>query len=160
MAQKRQLLLQCFRHDREIKAAEQFGHDQHLALRKVEHVAQFPLAEDVHQRIHHRADATAGQRRDHELPPIGQLHGHDIATHYTHRTQGGSGAADPVAELPVAQANRLFTVDPVSDQGLFIRFGLERALQKNVHILVQPKAGLSHGRPARRQCWHLIAHCY
>ena len=65
--------LQAFDHRSWSKPRKTFGTISDLGLAVLEHERQLALAEDVHQRVEHGADARAGQVGQRELPPVRQL---------------------------------------------------------------------------------------
>ena len=78
MLQVGQAGLEALDHLLVVKATKHLGHDDHFGFAVLEHERQLTLPKDVHERVHHRADARARQVGDGELPPVGQLASHDV----------------------------------------------------------------------------------
>jgi hypothetical protein len=79
------------------------GTISHLGLAVLEHERQLALAEDVHQRVHHRADARAGQIGQRELPPVGQLAGDDVVAPHAQARQADGDAVGHRGHLAVGE---------------------------------------------------------
>ncbi len=103
MGQVRQFAAQALDHPLVVEVAEHPRDDQHPAagvgVGVGEHETQLVLAEDRHQRIHHGADAHAGQEQRVHLPPVGQLAGHHIARLAPQGGQPGRDAGDAALQL-------------------------------------------------------------
>jgi len=127
-----------------IEAAKQFGDDEDFALRELEHVVEFAFAEDRHQRIDDRADAERRKGDYREFPPIGQLHGNDVAAIDAEPLQRSGGARDEIAEFSVAEAAALDFVRAIAEQRELVGGLSDRRPKKLVVVLVDPETAVAH----------------
>ncbi len=116
----------------------------------LEHERQFVLAENVHQRVHHRADARAGQIRQRELPPVGQLARHHVVAAHAQARQADGDAIGHGCQFAVSKARGRSTLDLYGRECDFVRNARYTGVQMVVDRLVVPQSLRNARRAARR----------
>ena len=103
MAQIRQIAADLLDHRFVGEAAKVVRRDHDLAFGKAQHIAQFPLPENRHQRISDGANAGTGQMHGIKLPPIGQLQRDHIARFHAQVDQGQGQATGQPVQLTITE---------------------------------------------------------
>jgi len=156
--QLRQVRLDALDHLLEVKATEGLGRDDDLGLSVLEHEVEFALAEDVHQRVDHGANARAGQVGHGELPPVGQLAGDHVVLFHPQTRQAHGHAVGHLRQLAVAEAAHVTRLHPVRRQRALVRAGGDTGVQVVVDGAVMPEALLDHAGAARGQQYGVEFH--
>ena len=151
-------VLEAARHLLEVKAAEPLGRDQQLGLAMLEHEAELALAEDMHQRIDDRTDARAGQVGQRELPPVGQLAGHDVVLAHAQAVQADGHPVRHLRQLAVAEALDLTGLGAIGGQRPLVRTGRDAGIELVVDGAVVPEALFDHAGAARGQQYGVEFH--
>eukprot|EP01136_Pigoraptor_vietnamica_P000419 Opistho-1_new@25714 len=154
--------LQARGHLFEVEAPEARRHDQHLGRTVPQHERQLALAEDVHQRVHHRAEARAGQVGQRELPPVGQLTGHHVVAPHAQPRQADGDAVGHAAQLAVGEAHggglALAVLHAHRGERHLVGTGGNAGVERIVDGAVVPQALGHHARAARGQQYGVEFH--
>ena len=144
MFQMRQTGLNGADHLLEVKTPEALGRDDDLGLSVLEHEVQFTFAEDVHQRVDDRTDARARQIGHGELPPVGQLAGHDVVLLHAQATQAHGHAVGHLRQFTVGEAAHVIGFHAVGGERQFVGAGRHAGVQVIVDGAVMPEALRDH----------------
>ncbi|MOA41320.1 hypothetical protein D3C78_1632690 [compost metagenome] len=105
----------------------------------------------MHQRIHHRAYARAGQVGQRELPPVGQLAGHDVVAAHAQPGQPDGNAVGHARQLAVAETLHRPAFDLQRGERQLVGTGRDAGIEIVIDGAVMPEALGHHAGPARGQ---------
>ena len=158
MLQMRQLRLYAFEHGLVIDIAKVFEHDHHFGFAMAQHEVQLTFAEDRHQRVQHRANASAGQIQHAELPHIGQLASHHIRRPHAQAPQANSYAVCHAPQFGIVEAPGRRITAALCHQRQLVRRAAHCFVQCLVDGGVLPPSLLDHVGAARRQQYGIKLH--
>src|SRR5262245_53009224 len=134
-----------------IEISKSLGNDENFCFGVLEHEQEFALAENRHQWIENGPDARTGKIQQGEVPPVRQLHGHDVVAANAEPGQSDRNSVGKRLHLSIRKAPHLTRLDTDGSQRQFVGTFCKTGVQVVVDSAIVPVPSRNTLRAAGRQ---------